>query len=93
MGKGFILTVQDAAYLRGPEGRDLSRSLHKQCAQLDLSTLMECRKPCLGNGATHSGLVLPTSTNAFTQTTPTGKSNKDVSSTRLSSQIILECLI
>jgi hypothetical protein len=49
------------------EQREMNTHTHTlsllACARLDLSTLTQFRSPCLGNGASFSGLGLPTSIN------------------------------
>jgi hypothetical protein len=43
------------------------------CVQFNFSALIQFRSLCLGSGATHSGLCLPTSINLKQQTYPEAK--------------------
>lgn len=85
--------LEAAGYVHSGEQRE------NECMQgshTTISTFTQLRIPSIGNGPTHSGLSLPTSTitiNKPLTVMPTGQPDLDNSSMRLSCQVIPDCQI
>jgi hypothetical protein len=65
--------------------------IHFCCCDIDLSSFMNLGFPCLGNGAAHRGLDVSTLINQEISPThmPSGQPNRNKTSLRLSSRLIL----
>lgn len=85
--------LEAAGYIHSDEQRE-NKCL--QGSHTTISTLTQSRIPSIGNGPTHGGLSLPTSTIAINKpltAMPTGLPDLDNSSIRLYCQVIPDCQV